>query len=145
MGSYILVCEPCLNAQKQPSVISIADVNIVYLITSTLGSALNLMFLANLLAFGIITGLLARILGSDTFSGFKAGAINYLIITLGLSILTAFLGTINSWIVLGITYGLSAYIIMSLTRLDVIRSLATAIAANYLTPFIFSLVFSIVR
>ncbi len=125
--------------------ISIADINIIYLVTSTLESALNIMFLANLLAFGIITGLLARILGSDTFSGFEAGAINYLIMTLGLGILTAFLGAINSWIVLGITYGLSAYIIMSLTRLDAIRSIGIAIAAKELTPILFSIVFSMIR
>jgi len=125
-------------------VILIADVNIIYIITSTLGMALNIMYLANLLAFGVITGLLARILGSDSFSGFKAGVINYLIITLGLGMLMAFLGAINSWIVLLITYGVSAYIIMSFTRLDALRSIGIAVAAKYLTPLVFSIVFSMV-
>ncbi|MBU4246447.1 hypothetical protein L6303_06870 [archaeon] len=120
-------------------------IDILTLVTSTLGSVLNVMFAANLLAFGIITGILARVLGSDMFSGFKAGAINYLIMKLGIAILLAFLGAINSWVVLGINFGLSAYIIMSFTRLDAIRSIAIAVASNYLTPLFFSIMFSMIR
>jgi len=111
-----------------------------------LGTIFSTMFIVNLLFFGIVTGIIARILGAySLFEGGTAGAINYIISTIGIGLLVSITGPLGPTITLAILYGVSTYVVMHFTDLDVIKSIIVAVGASYLTPFVFSLVFSFLR
>lgn len=119
-------------------------IDIISIVSSILGTIFSVMFVFNLLFFGIVTGILAKLLGAeDLFDGGTAGAINYLISTFGMGILASIMGAMSPLALLAIVYGISALVILRLTGLDIIKSIIVAVGASYLVPLVFPTVVSL--
>ena len=104
------------------------------------------MFVVNLLFFGIVTGILARLLGAeDLFDGGTAGAINYLISTFGMGLLAYIMGAMSPLALIAVIYGISALVILRFTGLDIIKSIIVAVGTSYLAPLVFPTAYSLLN